>query len=48
MIVKLPARDVTFIVLANSDGLTRIVRGSRPATPPRRRSCKLFLRFFAP
>ena len=29
LIVKLPARDLTFIVLANSDGLTRTVRSGR-------------------
>ena len=47
MIVKLPARDVTFIVLANSDGLTApfgLAAGDATASP----FVKLFLRFFAP
>jgi CubicO group peptidase (beta-lactamase class C family) len=47
MIVKLPARDLTFIVLANSDGLTRtsgLAAGDALASP----FVKLFLRFFAP
>lgn len=47
LIVKLPARDLTFIVLANSDGLTRssgLASGDALASP----FVKLFLRFFAP
>jgi CubicO group peptidase (beta-lactamase class C family) len=47
LIVKLPARDLTFIVLANSDGLTRtsnMAAGDAQASP----FVKLFLRFFAP
>jgi CubicO group peptidase (beta-lactamase class C family) len=47
LIVKLPARDLTFIVLANSDGLTRtsgLAAGDALASP----FVKLFLRFFAP
>jgi CubicO group peptidase (beta-lactamase class C family) len=47
LIVKLPARDLTFIVLANSDGLTRtsnLSAGDPLASP----FVKLFLRFFAP
>ena len=47
LIVKLPARDLTFIVLANSDGLTRtsnLAAGDAQTSP----FVKLFLRFFAP
>jgi CubicO group peptidase (beta-lactamase class C family) len=47
LIVKLPARDLTFIVLANSDGLTRtsgLAAGDAQASP----WVKLFLNFFAP
>jgi CubicO group peptidase (beta-lactamase class C family) len=47
LIVKLPARDLTFIVLANSDGLTRtsgLAAGDALASP----FVKLFLLFFAP
>jgi CubicO group peptidase (beta-lactamase class C family) len=47
LIVKLPARDLTFIVLANSDGLTRtsnLSAGDALASP----FVQLFLRFFAP
>jgi CubicO group peptidase (beta-lactamase class C family) len=47
LIVKLPARDLTFIVLANSDGLTRtsgLAGGDAQASP----WVKLFLNFFAP
>ncbi len=47
MVVKLPNRDVTFIVLANSDGLTApfgLAAGDATASP----FVKLFLRFFAP
>jgi CubicO group peptidase (beta-lactamase class C family) len=47
LIVKLPARDLTFIVLANSDGLTRtsgLAAGDALASP----FVKLFLSFFAP
>jgi CubicO group peptidase (beta-lactamase class C family) len=47
LIVKLPARDLTFIVLANSDGLTRssgLASGDGLASP----FVQLFLRFFAP
>jgi CubicO group peptidase (beta-lactamase class C family) len=47
LIVKLPARDLTFIVLANSDGLTRtsgLAAGDAQTSP----FIKLFLRFFAP
>jgi CubicO group peptidase (beta-lactamase class C family) len=47
LMVKLPARDLTFIVLANSDGLTRssgLASGDGLASP----FVKLFLRFFAP
>jgi CubicO group peptidase (beta-lactamase class C family) len=47
LIVRLPARDLTFIVLANSDGLTRtsgLAAGDAQASP----FVKLFLRFFAP
>lgn len=47
LIVKLPARNLTFIVLANSDGLTRtsnLAAGDALASP----FVKLFLRFFAP
>ena len=47
IIVKLPARDLTFIVLANSDGLTRtsnLANGDALQSP----FVNLFLRFFAP
>jgi CubicO group peptidase (beta-lactamase class C family) len=47
IIVKLPARDLTFIVLANSDGLTRtsnLATGDALQSP----FVNLFLRFFAP
>ena len=47
LIVKLPARDLTFIVLANSDGLTRssnLSTGDAISSP----FVQLFLRFFAP
>jgi hypothetical protein len=47
LIVKLPARDLTFIVLANSDGLTRtsnLAAGDALQSP----FVNLFLRFFAP
>ena len=47
LIVKLPARDLTFIVLANSDGLTRtsnLSTGNALSSP----FVQLFLRFFAP
>jgi CubicO group peptidase (beta-lactamase class C family) len=47
LIVKLPARDLTFIVLANSDGLTRtsgLAAGDALTSP----FVKLFLLFFAP
>ena len=47
LIVKLPARGLTFIVLANSDGLTRtsnLAAGDAQSSP----FVKLFLRFFAP
>jgi CubicO group peptidase (beta-lactamase class C family) len=47
LIVKLPARDLTFIVLANSDGLTRLSNlssGDAQNSP----FVRLFLRFFAP
>jgi CubicO group peptidase (beta-lactamase class C family) len=47
LIVKLPARDLTFIVLANSDGLTRtsnLSTGDALSSP----FVQLFLRFFAP
>jgi len=47
LIVKLPARDLTFIVLANSDGLTRtsgLAAGDALSSP----FVKLFLLFFAP
>ena len=46
LIVKLPARDLTFIVLANSDGLSRLsgLSTGDPLTSP---FVKLFLRFFA-
>jgi len=47
LIVKLPARDLTFIVLANSDGLTRsagLAAGDALSSP----FVKLFLSFFAP
>jgi CubicO group peptidase (beta-lactamase class C family) len=47
LIVKLPRRDLSFIVLANSDGLTRasnLATGDALASP----FVKLFLRFFAP
>jgi CubicO group peptidase (beta-lactamase class C family) len=47
LIVKLPSRDLTFIVLANSDGLTSasgLAAGDAMTSP----FVKLFLRFFAP
>jgi len=47
MVVKLPSRDVTFIALANSDGLTSsfgLASGDATASP----FVRLFLRFFAP
>jgi hypothetical protein len=47
MVMKLPSRDVTFIVLANSDGLTApfgLAGGDATVSP----FVKLFLRFFAP
>jgi CubicO group peptidase (beta-lactamase class C family) len=47
LVVKLPARDLTFIVLGNSDGLTRssaLQSGDALASP----FVQLFLRFFAP
>jgi CubicO group peptidase (beta-lactamase class C family) len=47
LIVKLPARELTFIALANSDGLTRtsnLAAGDANASP----FIKLFLHFFAP
>jgi len=47
LIIKLPARDLTFIVLANSDGLARtanLAAGDALASP----WAKLFLLFFAP
>jgi CubicO group peptidase (beta-lactamase class C family) len=47
LIVKLPARDLTFIILANSDGLTRtsnLSAGNALSSP----FVQLFLRFFAP
>ena len=47
LIVKLPNRDLTFIVLANSDGLTRtsnLAAGDALASP----FVKLFLSFFVP
>ena len=47
IIVKLPARDLTFIVLANSDGLTRL-SGLSAGDPLASPFVKLFLRFFAP
>jgi hypothetical protein len=47
MVVKLPNRDITLILLANSDGLTApfgLASGDATASP----FVKLFLRFFAP
>jgi hypothetical protein len=47
LIVKLPARELTFIVLANSDGLTRtsaLAAGDALTSP----FVRLFLRYFAP
>jgi CubicO group peptidase (beta-lactamase class C family) len=47
MVVKLPARDTTLIVLANSDGLTApfgLSSGDATLSP----FVRLFLRFFAP
>jgi CubicO group peptidase (beta-lactamase class C family) len=47
IIIKLPARDLTFILLANSDGLTRtsnLAAGDALQSP----FVNLFLRFFAP
>jgi CubicO group peptidase (beta-lactamase class C family) len=47
MVVRLPARDVTLILLANSDGLTApfgLAAGDATTSP----FVRLFLRFFAP
>jgi CubicO group peptidase (beta-lactamase class C family) len=47
LVVKLPARELTFIVLANSDGLTRtsgLAAGDALTSP----FVRLFLRYFAP
>jgi CubicO group peptidase (beta-lactamase class C family) len=47
MVIKLPARDITLILLANSDGLTApfgLAAGDATASP----FVRLFLRFFAP
>jgi CubicO group peptidase (beta-lactamase class C family) len=47
MVVKLPARDITLILLANSDGLTApfgLAAGDATTSP----FVRLFLRFFAP
>jgi hypothetical protein len=47
MIVKLPGRDLTFILLANSDGVTApfgLASGDALASP----FVRLFLRVFVP
>jgi hypothetical protein len=47
MIVKLPGRNLTFIVLANSDGLAApfaLNNGDAQTSP----FVRLFLKFFAP